>query len=559
MNLVVNDSENPSPLAIWLDRAIIFWLFVFAVFAPHSIAVTQSAWLLGMLFWVIRVFVHPRPKTYRTPVDYVLLGFFILTGISAVLSYEPLVSIGKLRAAALFTIVYLFAENVPSRRVVRMLALALIGSCLINVFYTAGTRVLGRGVKLNVVQKDSPLTAGVIRTRTRTEQFPIVSGDTVLKINGHAVANANDLEKELEALPGARVAVLIIYRDAEYPPVEVPLGRLLAGSTAVQRLGISSWSKGRDWRASGFYDHYTTYAEVLQLITSLALGLFVCLPLKRSLSGALLLLALAGLGFALVLTVTRASWLAFMISAGLIILVGTSRRTILIAAACVIPLVLGGLLLLQQKRHVGFFDKTDASTTWRETVWHEGFDLLIQKPRHLLVGVGMDSLKSHWREWGLFDKGLLPIGHMHSNLLELALERGLPTLLAWLILIGVYARTLVQTLRALTREKGRADEGKVGAASDLVSLGPWLDRGIVLGALGGLAGFFSSGLVHYNWGDSEIVMVFYFIMGLSLVLARHVKLDSAPARSPLPRGVDLSTFDRLVATKVRASQTEGNT
>jgi len=41
----------------------------------------------------------------------------------------------------------------------------------------------------------------------------------------------------------------------------------------------------------------------------------------------------------------------------------------------------------------------------------------------------MDSIKKHWREWGLFDNGKIPVGHMHSNLLEIALERGVPALL----------------------------------------------------------------------------------------------------------------------------------
>jgi hypothetical protein len=49
-----------------------------------------------------------------------------------------------------------------------------------------------------------------------------------------------------------------------------------------------------------------------------------------------------------------------------------------------------------------------------------------------------------------------------------------------------------------------------------------MERGILLGALGGLAGFFSSGLVHYNWGDSEVVVVFYLIMGLSLFINRKL-------------------------------------
>ena len=32
-----------------------------------------------------------------------------------------------------------------------------------------------------------------------------------------------------------------------------------------------------------------------------------------------------------------------------------------------------------------------------------------------------------------------------------------------------------------------------------------------------------SGLVHYNWGDSEVVMIFYMIMGLSLVVERMTR------------------------------------
>src|SRR5213078_5159304 len=111
----------------------------------------------GLLFWVLRLFVWPR--LHRTPLDYALLGFFILTGISSFLSYEPMVSIGKLRAASLFTIVYLFAENIPSRKIVRALALTLIASCLINVFYTAVTRIVGQGVKVQGVRAESPLSA----------------------------------------------------------------------------------------------------------------------------------------------------------------------------------------------------------------------------------------------------------------------------------------------------------------------------------------------------------------------------------------------------------------
>src|SRR5205085_441917 len=77
--LITHHSSLPS----WLERATVACLFLFAVAAPHSIAGAQGAWLLAMLFWVARFFVRPRPKVYRTPVDPWLLGFFVLTFLTA--------------------------------------------------------------------------------------------------------------------------------------------------------------------------------------------------------------------------------------------------------------------------------------------------------------------------------------------------------------------------------------------------------------------------------------------------------------------------------------------
>jgi len=75
-----------------------------------------------------------------------------------------------------------------------------------------------------------------------------------------------------------------------------------------------------------------------------------------------------------------------------------------------------------------------------------------------------------------------------------------PALFAWLILMVLYARTLWRVQRQVAKEN-------------------WVERGVALGALGGLVGFMTSGVVHYNWGDSEVVMIFYLIMGLSLFIA----------------------------------------
>lgn len=502
-----NPTVEKTPIIKWLEALIVGCLFLIAAFAPNSIAVTQGAWLLGMLFWVLRLAFYPRPILKQTPLDYALFGFFILTGLSSFLSYEPFVSIGKLRAASLFTIVYLVAQNISARKVVRLLALTLLASAFVSVIYTVGERAIGRGVKVQSLKNESPLYLGGIRP-----------GDTLLEVDRTKMHTPEDLLKALTKTDKGP-ALVKTYRHELLPTFKVPRGKLLPGSTTLEELGIESWSKGRDWRATGLYGQFVTYAEALQLVLALTVGLFVALPRKRSWISVGFGVALIGFSYALMLTVTRASWLAFLVSTAVIILVGASRRVLLILGLLAIPVVLVGLFVLQQQRNVAFIDRRDQSTTWRQTVWREGFQLLISKPRHLLIGVGMDSIKGHWREWGMFDNGRIPWGHMHSNMLQLALERGVPTLIVWLILLALYVRMLFMLITSMKRESEDVD------ASVPVGLGPWIEYGLALGALGGLVGFFVSGLVHYNWGDSEVIMIFYFIMGLMLALNRLTRDD----------------------------------
>jgi O-antigen ligase len=505
----------PSSFHVWLERATLGCLFLYAAAAPHSIAATQTAWLLAMLFWVLRLAVRPRPALFRTPVDPWLLGFFVLTFLTALTSYNPEVSIGKLRAASLFTVVYVAAENVRRPKVLRALTLTLVASCALGLVHTFAVYARGRGVKVRALAAESPLRA-----------VGFLEGDTILSVDGAEVRSPEDVVRGVESERRARgervyrfpdgkpscrwderAACVRVYRAEAMPDANVARDALPPGDTPEARLGILSWTYGRDERASGFYGQYQTYAEVLQLVASLALGLFVSLRRKVSSKGALTGLALAGLVGALILTLTRASWAGFLVSAFTIALVGASRRTLVFTAALALPLVVAGLLVLQQKRQVGFIDPNEGSTSWRLLVWKEGSRILVSSPRHLLVGTGMDSLKRRWREWGMFDQGRQPWGHLHSTPLQIAFERGVPALLVWAGWLFVYGRMLWRLARAPEEAEGE----------------DWVERGLVLGALGGLVGFVGAGLVHYNFGDSEVVMVFYLIMGLALAAGRIVR------------------------------------
>ena len=120
-----------------------------------------------------RLLVRPRMRLFRTPVDPWLLGFFVLTFLTSLTSYDPEVSIGKLRAASLFTVVYIAAENVRSRRVLRALTLTLVASCALGVVHTFGVYAKGRGIKIRALTADSPLRA-----------TGFTEGDTIFSVDG---------------------------------------------------------------------------------------------------------------------------------------------------------------------------------------------------------------------------------------------------------------------------------------------------------------------------------------------------------------------------------------
>jgi hypothetical protein len=45
--------------------------------------------------------------------------------------------------------------------------------------------------------------------------------------------------------------------------------------------------------------------------------------------------------------------------------------------------------------------------------------------------------------------------------------------------------------------------------------------GMSLGILGATSGFLLDSLVQYNFGDSEVLLLFWFLMGLALALRRQ--------------------------------------
>lgn len=512
LDLLANIETENKPARMLERIAFVFMILMF-VFAPHSIAATQIAWLTGMFAWFVRQFIKPRPRLVRTPLDVPLWIFFAWSVITSIFSYDPPTSLDKLRNVALFLIFYYIVNVVKTKRAVIFFASTLILSSMVSVVWTPIERIFGRGVEILNVSTESPFSKTVL-----------TNGDTILKVNDKKVSTPEDLLAEIET---AETTQIYFYRPDFYLTVEVKRADLLDGTDALEKLGIGGWKRSRNWRSMGFLSHYATFAEVLQLIASLTFGLFIASFGRRKANQSgkanlmknylrafspILLFCVAAMSVALLLTVTRASQIGFLVSAFSIVFFGANRKLLLILAIILVPIALGGIYFIQQSRNVGYFDSNDDSTRDRLTFYRKGFGLWTQNARNFSIGVGMDSNKRYIKEWNLYDNQGVPMGHFHSTPLQLVVERGLPALFLWLWVLWIYGRMLLRWLK-IRRQDSNSQPAD------------WREKGIVLGAFGGLVGFSSAGIVHYNLGTAMVAMVFFMMMGLSFVVIHEKSVE----------------------------------
>jgi hypothetical protein len=475
-------------LYLYAERAIQFSLITYALFAPHSIAITQGSYLLGALAWAVQLILTRRLNQMRTPADVALFGFFACCVASSFLSYDPLLSIKGLRSPAFFLAFYFVSSRVRSLRFARFLSFALIGSCLINVAYSAAQFAKGRGVRIDSIRADSEL-----------KEANLMVGDCIIEADGQPVNTVEDLSRIIDSRRG-RLSIKFERKEAIY---ETSVSRrALRGSsgTGVERLGITA-SPGRNFRVTGFYNHYETYAEVLQLIASLCIGMLIAHPRKRSPAAIFLAVSAPLILAALVLTSTRAAMLGLAASMASMAIASSRRRAITFTILVIVILAPVMFFTVERFRGISFFDTNEGSTAYRLEVWREALSLIRDNP---LVGIGKGSeSNSELKEkYGLFDSGKLPPGHFHSTIIQIATWWGLPALSFYLAFMTIFIVESWKLCRRAREEKH------------------WDSMGIALGVMGAIVAFNVSSLVHFNFGDGEVVMAFWLFAGIAFAIRR---------------------------------------
>jgi len=261
-------------------------------------------------------------------------------------------------------------------------------------------------------------------------------------------------------------------------------GLLLSGWASIAySLGYWVLKAQPGERIQGFMGHYMTQAGLLMLYLCVSLSFFVFSDRRaRWLWGVSIPLA----GFCLELTLTRSAWVGFAAAAIFILFLYKPKALILV------PIAAGLLFFLSpqpvKRRAASIFSLKNYTNQLRIQYFKAGMKIIAEKP---LFGTGPDTVDMVFQnpKYGLSEEAKRNV-HLHSNPVQIAAERGLPTLLAWLAFIGW---SFFSLLKFLKNRRSRVFPFAAAAAASILAL-------------------FTAGLFEYNFADSEVAVLFLFLI-----------------------------------------------
>ena len=465
------------------QRTAIVGFLLYSVFAPHSIAGAEISLAIVGAGWLVRTISTRKTGLRHTRFDFPIWLFFLWTVASSLLSQEPRISIAKLQSTCVLLLFY-FTQAIVTRKTAVLLVAVMILSGSAGTLYSSYDLIRGRGVLIDSVAASSPM-----------QSLQVHAGDAIWRVGGRRIHSVADIDETIRNAPAGSKLTLSVISQGEH--VERP--GLLVTDALKQRSspsGLVGSNPTHRFRASGWTRHYETYSEILQILALLALGLLVAnyknhrLNLRAKLAAVAFVLLALGVAF----TAMRTVLVALAIGACVIGGRALSRRARVLGLVGICLLLAFGALIIYQTRAHNALALQDASSALRVQVARVGASRLLSHP---LFGHGMDSMHLHWQEWGFPGTDLL---HLHSTPLQLAFDRGIPALIFWLWLMWVFWRT---TARGEKDSRDSSDTNRYG---------------VLLGATGALAAFFASSLVNYNFGDGEVALVFWWLMGIVVVL-----------------------------------------
>jgi PDZ domain/O-Antigen ligase len=495
-------ATHQRPLAMPVEtlgqRIAIIGLALYVAFAPHSVAASAIGVALAGIGWLLKILSTGNLGLRWSKFDLIIVLSLLWTVASSLLSEEPRISLIKLRSSWVVFLFYLARAIVTKRSALGLAALLVLSGCA-GALYSAFDLARGRGVVVQSVTAASPF-----------HHVGIQTGDTIWRINRTRVYSVEEIDQVLKSAPAGTPLVAGIVSRGE----NVERAGLVINAAQQQLAspsGVTGDEPSHRFRASGWTRHYVTFAEMLQMIAQLALGLALAHLRNHGPNKyfRVAIVAAAILTMGIVFTAMRTVLVAFAIGAA-VIAWRSLRGGYKIAFTFALFFVLAfGAVVVSQTRARDALLLGDDSSSLRVEVARVGLSRILIYP---VFGHGMDAMKLHWNEWGFPGRDLL---HLHSTPLQLAFDRGLPMLALWLWMVTAFWLNIAHT------EKSVRDLSDTNC------------YGLLLGILGALTGFLASSLVNYNYGDAEAAMMFWWLLGLAMVLANPKSSgNQAENRSP---------------------------
>lgn len=241
-------------------------------------------------------------------------------------------------------------------------------------------------------------------------------------------------------------------------------------------------------RASGFFSIYMTLGGFLLLVGVLALS-YALVPTRERKSvwiyaATLLILT------ALLTTLSRNAWVGLAVGTAVVAVVVQRKRVVLCLAAAVLVVLMVPHSVRERVKSI--LNLRDDTAVERIYMWKSGIEMLMDKK---LLGFGPGQVKNNYARYANPGAARKSAVHLHNNIVQLAAERGVFVLGAWIWAWAGYFVLVIRRIRD-TRDA------------------PFGTRFRMVGGLAAAAGFLSAGMFEYNFGDSEVVMLMFMATAL---------------------------------------------
>lgn len=477
----------------WLDATIFFFLALFAILLPHSIKGAQHSWQIAFLLWLVKLAVE-RKRPFPQPLSAPLLAYITLSGISTLLSPDPVLSWDRMKIVCLVLVGIVVAQNLHRLKQVRVLILLLILSGLAAAAFTAWQYTYGIGVRVSYIFPGTPLY-----------QAHVHHDDIFQSIDGQRVHTPRELERVIEESPPDTWLRVEYVRGFPLHKREtfVTSEQVMNSGFGTPRL---QFARGKPFKAQGQLGHYVVFAEMLMQIGCMTWAMLLSTAPRKLGLRALFALTFVALTAALFLTETRAALGGLAVGCFTAVLVLAGRRSRMWASGFLLLLVAASAIWIHHTRGPQWLGQNDPGTQFRTMMWEDGLRLIRQHP---WFGVGMETIRNHWSEWNIRAFTFFhDESHFHSDMMQIAVERGVPAMAAWVWFVIAYLVFLVRLIgKARTRSR--------------------FATGVAAGLLGSFLAFQTTALVHYDLGIESVAMILFLYLGVAIAVDRMLQNPGA--------------------------------